>query len=73
MFFKKRVEISHVSVKTIAISDNDSKKLDESWTRPNFLQLNGWGENCQIFQNKLSNFHISIQLNPFKWIVYFML
>ena len=49
MFFKKRVEISHVSVKTIAISDNDSKKLDKSWTRPNFLQLNGWGENCQIF------------------------
>ena len=31
------------------ISDNNSKKLDESWTRPTFLQLNGWGENCQIF------------------------
>ena len=26
------------------ISDNNSKKLDESWTFPTFLQLNGWGE-----------------------------
>ena len=38
------------------ISDNNSKKLDESWTRPTFLQLNVWGENCQIFLNTLSNF-----------------
>ena len=30
------------------ISDNKRKKLDESWTCPTFLQLNGWGENCQI-------------------------
>ena len=55
------------------ISDNNRKKLDESWTRPTFLQLNGWGENCQIFKNTLSNFYISIYLNPFKWIVYFTL
>ena len=26
------------------ISDNNSKKLDESCTRPRFLQLNGSGE-----------------------------
>ena len=31
------------------ISDNNRKKLDESWTRPTFLQLNGRGENCRIF------------------------
>ena len=31
------------------VSDSNSKKLDESWTRPNILQLNGWGGNCQIF------------------------
>ena len=42
------------------ISDNNSKKLDESWTHPAFLQLNRWGENCQIFKNTLSNLHISI-------------
>ena len=60
MFFKKRVQISHVSVITIAISNNNSKKLDESWTRQTFLQLNGWGENCQIFRNTLSNFYIPI-------------
>ena len=41
MFLKKRVQISHVSVIKIAISDNSSKKVDESWTRPTFLQLNG--------------------------------
>ena len=28
------------------ISDNNRKKLDESWTPPTFLQLNGC---CQIF------------------------
>ena len=49
MFFKKCVQMSHVSVTTIAFRDNNSKKLDESWTRPTFLQLNGWGGNCQIF------------------------
>ena len=43
MFFKKRVQISHVSVITIAIGDNKNKKFDESWARPTFLQLNGWG------------------------------
>ena len=31
------------------ISDNNRKKLDESLTRPTFLQLNGRGENCPIF------------------------
>ena len=49
MFFNKRVQISHVSVVIIAISDKNSKKLDESWTRLTFLQLNGWDETCQIF------------------------
>ena len=44
MYFEK-----NVFKLVIAISDNNSKKLDESWTRPTFLQLNGWGENCQIF------------------------
>ena len=42
------------------INDNNSKKLDESWSSPTFLQLNRWGENCQIFYNTLSNFYISI-------------
>ena len=42
------------------ICDNNRKKMDESWTRPTFLQLNGWGENCQFFKNTLSNFYISI-------------
>ena len=60
MFFKKHVQILHVSVTTIAISDSNSKNLDESWTRTTFLQLNGWGENCQIFENILSNVYISI-------------
>ena len=60
MFFKKHVQISDVSVITIAVNDNNSKKLDESWTCPTFLQLNGWGENCQIFLNIISNFYISI-------------
>ena len=45
----ERVQISHVSVIILATSDNNSKKLDETWTRPTFLQLNGWGENCQFF------------------------
>ena len=36
-FFKKRVQISNVSVITIAIRGNNSKKLDERWTRPTFL------------------------------------
>ena len=36
MFFKKRVQISHMSAITISISDNNSKKMDESWTRPTF-------------------------------------
>ena len=58
--FKNRVQISHVSVITIAMSDNNSKKLDGSWTSPTFLQLNVWGETCQIFENTLSNFYISI-------------
>ena len=31
------------------ISGNNRKKLDESWTRSTFLQLNGWGKNCQVF------------------------
>ena len=38
------------------------KKLDESWTRPGFPQLNGWAKNCQIFKNTLSNFYISISI-----------
>ena len=42
------------------INDNNRKKLDESWTRPTFQQLNEWGKYCQIFQNTLSNFYISI-------------
>ena len=54
------------------ISDNNRKKLDERWVCQTFLQLNGWDENCQIFKNTLSNFYISIYLNPFEWIVYFM-
>ena len=60
MFFKKRVQISHVSVITIVISENNRKKLDESWTRPIFLQLNGWGENCQILKYPIqfSHFHL---------------
>ena len=29
-FLKRRVQMSHVSVTTIVISDNNSKKLDES-------------------------------------------
>ena len=37
MFFKKRVQISHVSVITIAISDSNSKKLDESLNTSNFF------------------------------------
>ena len=40
--------------------DNNSKKLDESWTRLTFLQLNEWGESCQIFSETLSNFYITI-------------
>ena len=70
VFFKKRVQISQLIVK---ISDNIRKKLDESWTCPAFLQLNGRGENYLIFWYKLSNSYISIQLNPFKWVVYFTL
>ena len=31
------------------INDNNGKILDESWTYPTFLQLNGWDENCQLF------------------------
>ena len=31
------------------ISDNNRKKLDESWTWATFLQLNGRGKNCPIF------------------------
>ena len=58
--FKSRVQISHVSVITVAMSDNNSKKLDGSWTSPTFLQLNVWGETCQIFENALSNFYISM-------------
>ena len=49
MLLKLGAQISHVSVITKAISDSSIKKLDESSTRPSFLQLNGWGENCQIF------------------------
>ena len=49
MLLKLGAQISHVSVITKAISDSNIKKLDESSTRPSFLQLNGWGENCQIF------------------------
>ena len=44
--FNKCVQISHVSVKLVITIE---KKLDEIWTRLTFLQLNGWGENCQIF------------------------
>ena len=58
--FKSRVQISHVSVITVAMSDNNSKKLDGSWTSPTFLQLNVWGETCQILENALSNFYISM-------------
>ena len=58
--FKSRVQISHVSVITVAMSDNNSKKLDGSWTSPTFLQLNVWGETCQIFEIALSNFYISM-------------
>ena len=65
MFFKKRVQISHVSVITIAISDNISKNIDESWLRPTFLQLNGWGENCHFL-----HFHL---IESIKLIVYFTL
>ena len=35
--FKKYVQISHVGVITLVISDKISKKLDESWTRPTIL------------------------------------
>ena len=33
MVFKKRVQISHEIVIEAAISDNNSKKSDESWKR----------------------------------------
>ena len=42
------------------IRDNNSKKLHESWTRPTFLQLNGWCKNYDVFKNNLSNFYIYI-------------
>ena len=58
MFLKKRVQISHMSVIAIAISDNNSKKLDESWTRPTFLQLNGWGENFLKYNIQFLHFHL---------------
>ena len=64
LVFKKRVQISHVSVITIATSDNNSKKMDESWTRSTFLQLNGWGENCQFFK-----IHCPIFTFPFNWTI----
>ena len=67
IFIFWRIHISH----ECESSDNNRKKLYESWTRPTFLQLNEWDENCQFFKNTLSNFHISILLNPFKWIQFF--
>ena len=45
------------------ISDNNSKNLDESWTCPSFLKLNGWDENCQIFK-----VHYPIFTFPFNWM-----
>ena len=59
-FFKKCVQISHVSMIRTAVSDNNSKKLDESWTRPTILQLNGCGEFFKI--------HDSSFTFPFNWI-----
>ena len=38
--YKKRAQISHVSVITIVISVNNSKKLDESWTWMSWKLLN---------------------------------
>ena len=38
------------------ISDNNRKKLDETWIRLTFLQLNGTGENCPVFWNTPSIF-----------------
>ena len=42
------------------IGDNNRKKMDQSWTCPIFLQLNGRNENWPIFENTLSSFYISI-------------
>ena len=48
------------------ISDNNRKKLDESWTRPTFPQLNGWGYGWGLkYTIQFLHFHLieSIQMD----------